>query len=131
MAMDEEIIKQLIYIILGIIIFVIYSSNKAKKASKAMQKKSIPENKSQTTENSKVPKSIKVENTESTENEIASLETIVEEEVFDDETTVDRKTLKHKVKSQLKDVPEKSFEISTDDLRKAVILSEIINPKYF
>jgi hypothetical protein len=131
MAMDEEIIKQLIYIILGIIIFVIYSSNKAKKASKAMQKKSIPENKSQTTENSKVPKSIKVEDTESTENEIASLETIVEEEVFDDETTVDRKTLKHKVKSQQKDIPEKSFEISTDDLRKAVILSEIINPKYF
>ncbi|MGQ9847653.1 MAG: hypothetical protein ACUVQP_09170 [Bacteroidales bacterium] len=136
--MDEEIIQRIVYIVLAIVFFFAFSKKK-KTAQKQdpLPKKTQNDEQWQQTKNTKTPKqesdfpsvkSISTKNTTFTtmKSEVENLETI-EDEVESSHRIINKKIMLNKQIEQNK----KTFKISSDDLRKAVILSEIIRPKYF
>lgn len=140
--MDEEIIKQIVYIILTIVFFFAFSKKK-KTAQKQIPQKKINDHQQQQTNKTKTAKqetnSPPIESFTSTIKkttfttmksslgyEYEDLETI-EDEVESDHRIIKKKIMLNEKKEQNKE----SFKVSSDDLRKAVILSDIIRPKYF
>lgn len=142
MAMGEEIIQLIVYIALAIIFSVVFSRKK-KTDSKQQQ---IPQTKTNwDKEQNKNQKKSKedtyfppVEQETTTKNsrfttmissfssELDDLETI-EDEVESDHRLIKKKAILHEEKQKI----EESFKITQEDLKKAVILSDIIRPKYF
>lgn len=142
--MDEEIIQRIVYIILAMVFFFAFSKKKktAQNQEKIPQKK-INDHQQQQTKKTKTAKQETdfppVESFTSTikkttfttmksslGHEYENLETI-EDEVESDHRIIKNKIMLNEEKEQNKE----SFKVSSDDLRKAVILSDIIRPKYF
>lgn len=140
--MDEEIIQRIVYIVLAIVFFFAFSKKKktAQNQEQTPQKK-INDHQQQQTKSTKTAKqesyfppveSISTKDTAFTTMksslgyETENLETI------EDEVESDHRIIKNKkVLIEEKEQNEESFKVSSDDLRKAVILSDIIRPKYF
>lgn len=142
--MDEEIIQRIVYIIVAIIFFVAFSKKKKTaqnqeqttpkktadiprhqpKTSKSTQQESYfpPVEETQTT----AMKTTFTTMTSSLGNEIEDLE-IIEDEVNSDHRIIKKKVILNEEKEK----NESTFSVSQDDLKKAVILSDIIRPKYF
>lgn len=137
--MDEEIIQRIIYIVLAIVFFSIFSSKKKQPEKKTATPTSQPS--SQTTPPARTQQEIfpPVEQLETKKatlpvnNKTEALEEIVSDEIFDDETIIDRRTIKKHINfdQNTSVVDEKPLVITREDLKKAVILSDIIQPKYF
>jgi len=142
--MDEEIIQRIVYIVLGIVFFIAFS-NKKKPAQKQEQNpqtktadiprqhtKSVKTNKQEpdfppVEQSSKTTMNTTFTTMKSSlgyEND--NLETI-EDEVDSDHRIIKKKTILNEEKEK----KGESFKVSSDDLKKAVILSDIIRPKYF
>jgi len=142
--MDEEIIQRIVYIIVAIIFFIAFSKKKktAQNKEQTMEKKSVdvPRHKTITPKSTKQEtnfppveeiKRTSMKNTFTTMtstwgNEVEDLETI-EDEVDSDHRVIKKKVVLNEVNEK----NEPSFKVSQEDLKKAVILSEIIRPKYF
>ncbi len=139
--MDEEIIQRIIYIIFAIVFFVIFSSKKKQPQKKTAAPTTTSQQQSHKTPPPRTQQEIfaPVEQLEtkkatSTINKKTDvLEEIVGDEVFEDETTVDRRVIKKHLNFDQNTaiVDEKPLVITSEDLKKAVILSDIIQPKYF
>ncbi len=162
MAMDKEIIQQLIYFVVALIFFIVFSSSSKKKKTKTIPKnvnptdvfepvESIPKTTSETDQKN-IPKQETIPSTEifkpaeafSTQKaktnprnipikEEKPLETISSlEDIYEDEVLADHRIF-HKVRNDYKieNDPAPKFKITRNDFKKAVILSDIINPKYF
>lgn len=142
--MDEEIIQRIIYIIVAIIFFIAFSKKKktAQTQEKNLEKKTADIPRHQT----KTQKTIKQESyfpsveetkkstmtttfttmTSSLGSEGENLETI------EDEIESDHRIIKKKVfLNEEKEKNEESFKVSHEELKRAIILSDIIRPKYF
>ncbi len=143
--MDEEIIQRIVYIILGIIFFVIFSSKK-----KTPQQQTVPQKTTSTSDiPSKEKKDIfvpveKLENRQAQNKSEFNYETLEDEDLEDED--IEEKVLSEILADPLKErtaiakqqkikiqenQSDSSFTITHDDLKKAVILSDIIQPKYF
>ncbi len=145
MAMDEEVIQRIIYIIIGIIIFISYFFKKKepKKQTTSTNSQTVTENKQAKQDFPPIETLDKrIDNTNKPKNTTNQLEVIIEEEfqseeivkeeIYEDETILDRKTIKKNIKKTIKEEQkDESFTFTNEELRKAVILSEIIQPKYF
>ncbi len=146
--MDEEIIQRIIYIILGIIFFIIFSTKK-KTPQKQTTAQTVP-NSTKTNENKDVFKPVKELKKQPSKNEtkyetlenqslevenyseIANLEEVELSEIKENFLTNRRTISKNKEKHFLNEKTEEpSFTVTSDELKKAVILSDIIQPKYF
>lgn len=133
--MDEEIIQRIIYIALGIILFVIFS------IKKKPQNQQIPEQEYETDVETEQEyreifqpvKTLKPQKIDTTiQAETDKLENITVDEIFEDETTIDRRIIsKKKSKNIFIEQKEESFQFTNEELRKAIILSEIVHPKHF
>ncbi|GAB4446474.1 MAG: hypothetical protein Fur0028_00940 [Bacteroidales bacterium] len=142
--MDEEIIQRIVYIIVAIIFFIAFSKKKktAQNKEQPMEKKSVhvPRHKTITSKSTKQEtnfppveeiKKTSMKNTFTTMtsslgNEVEDLE-LIEDEVNSDHRIIKKKVILNEVNEK----SEPSFKVSHEDLKKAVILSEIIRPKYF
>lgn len=140
--MDEEIIQRIVYIVLAIVFF--FALSKKKKTVQKQEQipqKNINDHQRQQTKSTKTAtqesyfppvESTSTKNTtftpmkSSLESEIENLETI-EDEIESDHRIIKKKIVLDEEKEQ----NNESFKVSQDDLRKAVILSDIIRPKYF
>ncbi len=134
MAMDEEIIQRIIYIIIAIILFVVFSSKKKspQKQTSNNEKKTVIETKEADKNIFQPVETIKEHKKISNETNKEQLEVIVEDEIFEDETKIDRNIIyKKSPKTSEEALKEENFTFTKEELRKAVILSEIIHPKHF
>ncbi|MCX7862528.1 MAG: hypothetical protein N2449_05990 [Bacteroidales bacterium] len=137
--MDEEIIQRIIYIVLGIILFSILSAKK-KPADKQVTTQPPQTNAKPSTEqntNQEIFTPVekidigKTKNVSTAKKDI--LEEIIHDEIYEDETIADHRIIKKQtsIHKHTDIKQEKHFQITHDDLKKAVILSDIIQPKYF
>ncbi len=129
--MDEEIIIRIIYIILAIVVlYPIFTSKKKHSEKKTVTPTSESSSQEifEPVEQLETKKGIPIES-----NKIEVLEEIVNDEIFEDETIVDRRIIKKHIDfDQNTSVDDKKqLVITTEDLKKAVILSDIVQPKYF
>ncbi|NSW44520.1 MAG: hypothetical protein HPY79_01645 [Bacteroidales bacterium] len=135
--MDEEIIQRIVYIIIGIVLFVVFNKKKAKTQASQTTPNKNTESTIQTPDQKNYTKPIsnstsKIEKTTFT-TMTSSLETTSENlEMIEDEIISDHRIIKNKKHlNETKENNEPNFKINYDDLKKAVILSDVVKPKYF
>lgn len=139
--MDEEIIKRLVYIVLGIIFFFVVFKKKNKKTVKesATPQKANQHPYSKPPVKKNEPYFPPVETIKKEEYKSTNLEkTIIESEnasleMIEDEVTSNHKSIKKKNINTaiLHEDKQEKFSVSEEDWKKAIILSDIITPKYF
>jgi len=135
--MDEEIIQRIVYIIIGIVLFVVFNKKKTKpqasqttpaKTAEPIIDTSQQKNYTKPTSNStsKIEKTTFTTMTRSLETTSENLETI------EDEISSDHRIIKHKKHlNENQESDKKNFTVSRSDLKKAIILSDVVKPKYF
>lgn len=140
--MDEEIIQRIVYFVLAIVFFFAFSKKKktAQKQEQTPQKK-INDHHGRQTNSTKTAgqesyfppvESISTKDTTFTTMKSSLSYEVEDLETIEDEVESDHRVIKNKkILNEEKKQNEESFKVSSDDLRKAVILSDIIRPKYF
>jgi hypothetical protein len=137
--MDEESIQRLIYIVIIVIVLVVnFSIRNKKKKIQAEQKKQISKEAHQ-----EIPVTLSdIRTTESNRNEVDELKTITSNNLQMSDSYIKKvsrmesNNQSRMTKLQTKhiatiDIEEESFKLSQDELKKAIIYSEIITKREY